>query len=512
MRNLTLSLVFFCFLAVAEAQVPNTVLEKPQKYEVPLQHVNYSATPTLIKGTTWQVLSDNAYNKTYTKPGGRTVAKTIVDFLDDFLVAEETMDYIHLIKDGNPMETGKLFEDYGWAAKADMLLWSHCLVSENEFIDVKAILVNTLDYIKNDQLKSASGRRVQFFKDANLLYASRIAKPLYDIYYVYKITPTAVLLGDKPRMNGDKKSILGWVSRKRITIWNHRIVLEPNWDKKAVSERRKNKQSSTFFFDVVSASRYRKLEMVSDAYKTWDKDNFDERKAGDWLRFPLLEEKNGLLKLGLFGQIASARDGNGNISEVSPEKLSVRVSAFRSEMMDFLQASGISEGVKNTLFDEAYQLYFQVYTPFQLENTIYPLYKRLVFMSRLDFSEMYTNFETLLRAAKSRNARNLLQKTWKELLEDRQITESKTDLMTMTFAEAHRFVFGLAGSGAILGNFKLKDLAKTNLISNDLLKSYTNALKDKEKPISKTFNKDNFDYSFMSNKKKYYWLDESLLP
>ena len=303
-------------------QVPQKAMEIPVKYITPEEGVSLNADNNTRPGSFWVVFSDKQGNETYENSSGRKI-KRKVNFMDAFYVAEDINDRVHIIKDANYRDQegfSSSAEDYGWIEKENLLLWDHCLISPAGKIYEKGMVLNTIESIKHDKIKKGDEDYVRYYFDPQLTKESNKSSKIYEILYVYKITDKAILLGKNyiTDVFHAKEEIFGWVSNKKITIWDHRIAVEPNWEKEAVQERKQKNISTTFYVDIARAKRVKEGNKVSDKYIVWSNDPYENRNIGDWRRFPLLEynKETQIIQAGVMGELRSVMDKRDTISQV----------------------------------------------------------------------------------------------------------------------------------------------------------------------------------------------------
>ena len=309
------------FISMATyGQLPQKALEIPIKYNTPEEGVSLSKGDIGKPGSWWVVYSDKKGNETYENATGNKV-KRVIGFLDDFYVAEETDKRAHLVKDPNYAEGfSSSAEDYGWIDKENLLLWDHCLITKTGKINKKGMVLNTIESLKKEKISAEDEEKVKYFYDSQLTQPTTQSSQIYEILYIYRIKDDAILLGKASRTDvfHAKDDIFGWVSAKKITIWDHRIAIEPNWDKEAALERKRKHISTTFFIDVPKAKRFADGKELSKKYIIWNNDTYEKRNIGDWRRFPLLDfdKSTNIIKAGVMGELRSVMNNQDTISQI----------------------------------------------------------------------------------------------------------------------------------------------------------------------------------------------------
>ena len=295
------------------------IIEMPTKYIFPtnsclekLSKVDIDKTKdSRSEGNAWIVYSDRDNNKTYETYNCKKIFKKI-SFLDEFYVSDEKGEYVRLLKEIDKLAFLTPSEksiDFGWIHKSHLLLWKRCMVEKKTRIQQKAMLNNT---IKNIHLIDFSMPNiVRFTKGPGLSFQKTgYESNMYKFFFVFKKIKNSkneeyYLLGNNSVLL-DKlqfKTIVGWVPADRLTFWNTRIAIEPNWEFDAVEERRKGCKAK-FFIDIPAARNYRDGHVVDKKDVYWKKDTLGIRPAGEWRRFPLIYlRKDNLLSANVMGDI-----------------------------------------------------------------------------------------------------------------------------------------------------------------------------------------------------------------
>lgn len=333
-----LILIILPFVTFCQSDISGKkVLMNPEKYKVPVENISISKTASIVEGEMWVVYSDRKNNFTTKKPGGSSTYKNI-NFMEKFYVLEDLGKYIHIIKDPEISYDGicsNFVKDYGYIEKDKMLLWIHCLVTEEAKIDKKAMILNTIDAIKKRQAKKIKKEDnfVSFYKDPNLIIKSNKKSRLYEIFFIYKLEKNSVLLGRINRISTGTdvtKIIVGWMPKTRINFWDHRIALEPNWDEFAVKDRKFNKIKASVLSDVTFAKKFGRDGNAKDRAIYWDADPYEKRNIGDWRRFPILDinDEENYYHIGLMGKICS---DEGTLTQIEKANVDRQNSIKRQE-------------------------------------------------------------------------------------------------------------------------------------------------------------------------------------
>ncbi len=307
------------------------VLRLEPKNSRPLEgSIDYDTEIGGPKGRLWVVFSDRDNNPSYTQANESSGVKNTLNFLDNFYVLDEDRDFLHIAKGSIEGSSGKLssVQDFGWISKRRLIVWPKCIETKAH-ITQKAILLNKIDTISKSDLAGAN-RAVIFYSNSEIDKGKKTGDSrLFEIFYVYKTTPTSVLLGKSVEISDDidvSSNILGWVDRKKVVFWDNRVAIEPNWYEAAVRERQTKGFSPVILDKKRSAEVLKNGQKVSEDHIYVDFSRRDgSRMDGYEWRFPVFTEfRNtediGILSVGAMGKIVT------KVGEINPE---IRASALR---------------------------------------------------------------------------------------------------------------------------------------------------------------------------------------
>ncbi|MEM7657433.1 MAG: type VI secretion system protein TssR domain-containing protein [Bacteroidota bacterium] len=331
-RFTSLLFLIIGFPSLTLAQLPSgaKAMDTPSKYVVPEDGIDFQPTTSFYQGFAWQVYSDRAGNRTSAQPGGNA-DKVQLSFLEPLYVYQEQGEYVRVVRDpefglgATLMSFTSKAVDCGWIHKRQLLLWNHCLVTPDKSkINKKAMILNTLETLdtKKNKFEDMAAEEVQFLQGPSSKAQKSRSAGLFNVYFIYKVLSTGketyALLGRDVRAQAGERignSINGWVSMSRVVPWDHRVALEPNWDENAATERTSRKKPVQFFATLGSAGAYQQGAAPSAREVLWNDDPGNERNLGEWRRFPVLENQNGIVKVGLMGDI------NSEHGKIAPELL-----------------------------------------------------------------------------------------------------------------------------------------------------------------------------------------------
>lgn len=320
---------------ISGQDVPADVLDRPVSFVKMTDDLRVKYDPDSPKsGVPWFVFSSQENNPTYQTSSGDKVKKYL-NFLDKLYIKEIDGKYAHVYKDNN-LSVNWVFssnaEDMGWIKMESLLLSNFCFVTKRSHIAKKCMILNTYNSLKKKDFKDAKSDFVNFYLDPELKQKTGEQSKIFQIFYIYKMKwkkgkPYSLLIGvsqfiSNPDDRKDvKNTIKGWIPYDRIVEWNHRIAIEPN-PEFAVAKERKNKNIKATIFDSFDkAQAFKQGKPVNPNYVLWNKDTYEKRKPGAWIRFPLINADKGIYTVGVMGNLQSI---NGNLLSTREEDAEMR--------------------------------------------------------------------------------------------------------------------------------------------------------------------------------------------
>lgn len=275
--------------------------------------IDYNTSIGGDKGRFWEVWSDRNGNETYNEASSSSGTKRTINYLDQFYVIGEDVGFVHLAKGDRDPVSGKLnnMQDYGWAHKQNMVVWPYCVQSKAS-ITKKAILLNNIDTVSKADINSRN-QSINFYNSPDISTGKKTGDSrLFEVFYVYKLTPTSVLLGKSAEITDHTdvaSNLLGWVDRKKVVFWDNRVAIEANWLESAIKERNERGIKAAIFDRVRSAQVCKKGQKVSDDHIYLSVAD-GERKDGYTWRFPVFNElrdpeSEGIINVGAMGKIVT---------------------------------------------------------------------------------------------------------------------------------------------------------------------------------------------------------------
>ena len=303
------------------------VLEQPYCLNSPVadgQHGEVKIKGKTMPNQAWVVFADRDGTLSYSEPNGTEQFKTL-RFMQQLFVLERDGEWFHVVKSAPAPEAlvfGPHAEDYGWVHRQHLLLWRYALVTPRGKIKRKAMILNTVEHLKRTDdsdpdlvrfLSSPFDRGVESGHESGL----------FSFFFVYKQEGNWILLGKQGEVPDNptrrRESMVGWAPRDRITQWDSRVAVEPNYDPSSLA-RRASGEPVSFFVEKRLAENYGKGKSVEPEDILWTESRLPERPIGEWRRFPVLElhENKNVMKAGVIGEVVG---GGGRAVGVSPEQL-----------------------------------------------------------------------------------------------------------------------------------------------------------------------------------------------
>ena len=359
-------LLFVLSQSIAFAQ--GSVEARPAEFDSPkdyffdkakyLEYIeqNYEVKPNKA----WLVISDRANNRTFKKPKEGAAQKDVMKFLDYGYVKEVSSDgkWINVI-DAKVSGTKVIDEikDYGWIKKEKMLLWQSGLVSPATQIHRKAFLLNKVNDIET--IIKQKGEIAKVY-DSPVKSGSLGKKELYQFYYVLKKENRRVLLSEEVEIKSKthvKRHIIGWVREDKVTEWNTRIAVEPNFSIGGFNERKQNEELRLVGFENrTGAADHAEVGIIDDAQVYWDNDPIKikseqlgksnpRRFKGGVVRFPFLStsetsvqssaNQKPYFRSGVIGHVNLSGDKAGRKTGQGAEDV---LESFKKEFIKKIQA------------------------------------------------------------------------------------------------------------------------------------------------------------------------------
>lgn len=322
MMKVKLIFAFFTVLIISGTVFSqDRVLYRPAKYVKPIDETDLKVSSERASSY-WRVYSDRSDNVTYNSPEDTTNSNfnKRLYFLDVFYVIDERDEYIRILKDpnfdsrNNRLSGQKI--NYGWIHKSKVILWDHCLVTENQ-VSRKTMVVNTIEHLGDPTQEDPDYLYFRNRPSSDNYERTGRSSHLFEFYFVMKTEKVEntiwVLVADKESfiLDNVEDVIWGWAPQSRLTPWDNRVAIEPNWDPDAVIERRKTNKIARLFTDDAAAKKYQQGVIPNENKILWENDLLGDRPLGYLRRFPILtrgKKDDEIIQVGALGDIVAGKD------------------------------------------------------------------------------------------------------------------------------------------------------------------------------------------------------------
>ena len=334
------------FLFLSQGALAQDIMRPPKDFNRPYAYSDFEQRTAFENDvhesihkrnkTKWYVVSDRDNNPVYeSKSRGSSVTKKL-NFRDICYVTKDNQAWLKVAIKVN----GK-YEEIGWIPKSNVLQWNSGLLDALTEINLKGFVLNNLSNFKEDELKSAS------------LYSGPESQEnigvvtLHDFYFVYKIhyaengeASRYLISSDNILSKGLVNDLKGWVDAERITEWNTRLSLEPNFTKEAFDERKANPNFQiNGFMDKGLTKRVTSgsISKIDPNKVIWSGDPVRTEKGvainsenprrllGEQIRFPIIGNYEDYYKSGILASLANQSDNALKQSIKIPQEIKDRV-------------------------------------------------------------------------------------------------------------------------------------------------------------------------------------------
>lgn len=187
----------------------------------------------------WVVYSDRSGNQTYDRPSSNGLKKDVLDFMEPLRVKEIQGAFLHVFKKSFVInDEVKRDIDVGWIHVSNLVVSSFSLLNEQSAPKKAMALISLTDQIDSESLSKEISKSYPIYFDPNQQRRKSNAQKFH-INYILKSTSRTILVSksDKLSSNADmvESQVEGWMSRLHLTMWDHRICLEPSTSSEAVS-------------------------------------------------------------------------------------------------------------------------------------------------------------------------------------------------------------------------------------------------------------------------------------
>jgi hypothetical protein len=217
---------------------------------------------------------------------------------------------------------------------------------------------------------------------------------------------------------------------------------------------------------------------------------------------------------------------NGKIQKTTdlPDTISYIAPGFLFNF--FTNNPGMPSNAWEVLSKNRFQMYINGYTPVSVSGMRYPLWQKDLFATDTELDDLIKRIEELNNAGTSKERRKQFKAAWLQILKnhvgnlsDKEIMATSASpgdqsLMEKSIGEIEQMVFGLPGTSDFL-SLKLSDLDDKAMIDDIKLESWVKKITGKLAKlyeIKRNENKLWDEYSFVSNKVRYFYIPQALLP
>ncbi len=326
-------LIFYMFILIINCGISHKIFAQRKAWEVPKKYINPAEDVGIVHAddptspqTIWLVFSDRANNPAYASPNSQSPSRTLA-FLEELTVVSIQGKRLEVTEPSNILN-GRLISGRPtfFVDQDKLLMWSRCLTSLPYRFNKKAMVLNVW---KEDNLEALK-QKPQYYDSPSTQGKVVEAAGTYQIRYVYKETPTHILVGTDPNFNFGQASdtvIIGWVPTTHITPWDHRVAWELNWfpaaanEREWFDERNRTKRGVIIFDDMQAADEYAEIDdptSLSQFQKVAyiETPVYRTRQPGKFDRFPILNDDQEIAggfdkfqpqRIGIIGNIETAK-------------------------------------------------------------------------------------------------------------------------------------------------------------------------------------------------------------
>lgn len=298
--------------SVLSQQPPKKVKETPRAYSQPLDSMSI-VKQDVVPQLPWKVYSDRDNNTTVmtpdpsASPSGKTMS-----FLEQVWVTDETDQYVRIAR-GNPkmLQLDESSEDLYWIEKSKMLLWTRSLSTNQGKIPKKVMILNTIEHLRKSAQDKGSPDKLEFtFAPYDGAKKNGNTSDLFEFFFVLKREGKYVLLSRNERLVDNYQErllqVVGWAHESRLTFWDNRVSIEPNWENAARLERK-----NRMLYAIAVEKEKEAKDIFNNVYKgtpLWKEglSTLENRPVGEWRRFPLIsliQTQTQIYRVGIMGSI-----------------------------------------------------------------------------------------------------------------------------------------------------------------------------------------------------------------
>ncbi len=194
------------------------------------------------------------------------------------------------------------------------------------------------------------------------------------------------------------------------------------------------------------------------------------------------------------------------------ESQSRYTNSFAPGVLEALRRMDIDYEDLRNFYEENVELVFEGYTSRSHAMLNSSLYKPVVLLTAREFTSIYNQVSRLDRATQgSGEVRTMLYETWIEILRRHVGAGSEID-DNISLEEATAMVFGIPMRAGMLRQIPLKNIMDPSVFPDADLRRYVQQIQRRANLLESILNQRDYEYSFMSNDIKYYWIGIDKLP
>jgi hypothetical protein len=194
-----------------------------------------------------------------------------------------------------------------------------------------------------------------------------------------------------------------------------------------------------------------------------------------------------------------------------PNSGSEYVSSFPAALIYFLHEQNLSPEQLKLITSKSYQMFMEGYAPLQIEGAKNPLFKFDLLLNRRELGDLNAKVEAINISPTATDLREDMKAAWIELIRAHIGNISQREMEEMSIEDITDKVFGIP-SRSKLANVQLKDLTDDAVVDDYTLVEFADEVALKLEKLQQIFNATNYEYSFFSNDKTWYWIAQDLLP
>lgn len=186
-------------------------------------------------------------------------------------------------------------------------------------------------------------------------------------------------------------------------------------------------------------------------------------------------------------------------------------SSYAAGVYNFLLRTGITSDQLEKYYRENVQMVMSGYAGLGHPDLNKNVFRPVLLLRADEFHEMITKVEDLNAATSIGDRRTKLQEVWRQLLRT-HVGGQEEDYDELSLEEASSMVFGIPVRSQTLETIQLKDITDDAVFTNMRLEMYLKLVRNRLSKLQSIRDSADWEYSFLSNETRYYWIDIELLP